>query len=150
MTTSSDQYLKLCVKCEQEKPADEGYFNLCADRSDGLSSWCRECHRSNSRRYKNENRYRAQVADENLRAFKLGVPGTLREEEWQALCETYNHRCLSCGRSGRALAIDHVIPLSAGGLNVITNCQPLCKECNSRKGVKLMDYRPATDRGAGL
>lgn len=60
--------------------------------------------------------------------------------EWRALCAQHKHRCLSCGKKAR-LAADHVIPLSVGGSDDISNIQPLCKPCNSKKGARTIDYR---------
>ena len=48
--------------------------------------------------------------------------------------------CLCCG-STESISIDHVIPVSCGGKNDISNYQPLCKSCNSSKGSKIIDYR---------
>lgn len=48
--------------------------------------------------------------------------------------------CLCCGSYER-LSIDHVIPISKGGMNVIENLQTLCVSCNSKKGNKTIDYR---------
>ena len=52
--------------------------------------------------------------------------------------------------------VDHVIPLTPGcsdELNQLTNCQPLCRHCNARKGQCMVplshtDWRP--DKGAWI
>lgn len=54
--------------------------------------------------------------------------------------EKYGEVCLKCG-STNDLTIDHVIPVKKGGKNDISNYQPLCKSCNSKKSVKTTDYR---------
>ena len=50
--------------------------------------------------------------------------------------------CLRCGAKDVLLTPDHVVPLSLGGSNLISNMQPLCGRCNSWKNVKVVDYRP--------
>lgn len=55
------------------------------------------------------------------------------------LMEKYPY-CLNCGDTNR-LEVDHIIPLSKGGLHVIENMQILCKICNTKKGVKVHDFR---------
>ena len=35
--------------------------------------------------------------------------------------------------------IDHIIPLSVGGKNVIKNLMPACRSCNSMKGFKTLE-----------
>lgn len=62
-------------------------------------------------------------------------------QEWLELCELYGHICLCCGRNDVPMTVDHVIPLSKGGSNGIHNIQPLCGSCNSKKGIKIIDYR---------
>ena len=49
--------------------------------------------------------------------------------------------CLCCGKIDVALTMDHVIPLSKGGEHNISNIQPLCGICNSKKNTKAIDYR---------
>jgi 5-methylcytosine-specific restriction endonuclease McrA len=67
--------------------------------------------------------------------------GTFTRQEWNMLCARYDHCCLACGASA-PLTVDHVIPLSKGGTNMIENIQPLCRPCNSSKGTQTIDYRP--------
>lgn len=59
------------------------------------------------------------------------------------LLPKYNYTCLCCNKKEPEilLTIDHVIPVSLGGMNIIENAQPLCHSCNSRKKAKVMDYR---------
>lgn len=74
------------------------------------------------------------------RARKRSAPGTYTDAEFQALCTDCGNICLRCGQLA-PLTVDHVIPLSKGGSNDISNLQPLCKSCNSSKGTKSTDYR---------
>jgi hypothetical protein len=57
----------------------------------------------------------------------------LRARRWrQSLHRITGKRCLYCGEASES--IDHVLPLSRGGLNVTENCVPACLGCNGRKG----------------
>ena len=49
-----------------------------------------------------------------------------------------NFKCRYCGDSPSInekcqLVIDHILPLSRGGSNLIKNLQTLCRKCNSKK-----------------
>lgn len=50
------------------------------------------------------------------------------------------NKCLRCG-SLIKLTIDHIVPISKGGENKISNLQTLCKSCNSIKRDRFIDYR---------
>ncbi len=62
--------------------------------------------------------------------------GTHTVEEWDQILNKFGGRCAYCKKK-KKLTKDHVIPLSKGGTNYISNLQPLCRPCNSRKKDKL-------------
>lgn len=49
-----------------------------------------------------------------------------------------NFRCQCCGVTAKnaRLEIDHIIPVSKGGTNAISNLQVLCLKCNRGKAAK--------------
>jgi 5-methylcytosine-specific restriction endonuclease McrA len=66
------------------------------------------------------------------RARLAAAPGSFTGEEFKVLCEIFEGRCFYCLEQAR-LTVDHVIPLSRGGSNWISNVLPACQSCNSRK-----------------
>lgn len=77
---------------------------------------------------------------EKRRAKEQGSGGAYTSSQWIALCDKYHNRCLCYGRK-RKLTADHVVPVSKGGSSNISNIQPLCGPCNSKKGTKIIDFR---------
>jgi 5-methylcytosine-specific restriction endonuclease McrA len=73
-------------------------------------------------------------------ARKRAAKGSFTTAEWTGLVSFFGSVCLSCGVT-TDLSVDHVIPLARGGTNSIDNLQPLCRQCNSSKGIKTTDYR---------
>jgi len=65
------------------------------------------------------------------RAKRIAMPIEVR----QYVFERDHFCCQSCGKTeGLAqLEIDHIIALSAGGSNDISNLQTLCRSCNQKK-----------------
>jgi 5-methylcytosine-specific restriction endonuclease McrA len=81
-------------------------------------------------------------AAKNRRKARLrGNGGSFTGTEFRELCEKFGNQCLSCGVVGVDLTVDHVLPLSKGGRNEISNIQPLCHACNVKKGDQMIDYR---------
>lgn len=80
---------------------------------------------------RNRSQYRARIR---------GCEGTHTSQEWRDLCAKYGNRCAYCG-SEEKMTRDHVIPLSRGGTNDISNLVPACLRCNLRKGRRL-DFNP--------
>jgi len=69
-------------------------------------------------------------------------------QEWSALKKQFGNRCAYCGRPG-PVTVDHRVPLSRGGRNVIANILPACKSCNSKKHDKTeLEFRAQLRRVA--
>jgi len=78
------------------------------------------------------------------KARKLGVVGGhFTDAQFAELCDVYGNKCLCCGKIDVKLTADHIVPLILGAphSDEISNIQPLCQPCNSRKGTKTVDYR---------
>jgi 5-methylcytosine-specific restriction endonuclease McrA len=100
------------------------------------------------RRYKKTDKFKAKQQRDN-RKSKVRRRTILKnlnefhtEQEWQECIKRYNNRCACCyGRE--KLTRDHIIPLTKGGTDDITNIQPLCQPCNSSKNnVIIVTYLP--------
>jgi 5-methylcytosine-specific restriction endonuclease McrA len=61
---------------------------------------------------------------------------------WRAaLINLAENKCMKCGFE-ETLTVDHVVPVSNGGLHCISNMQILCKSCNcSKRNFSSDDYR---------
>jgi 5-methylcytosine-specific restriction endonuclease McrA len=82
-----------------------------------------------------ENSRKASIR-RKLRLLALDSPGVTRDQ-WRAICETHGFRCVYCGVEDK-LTVDHVIPISRGGLDSPENVVPACRSCNCSKGAKLL------------
>jgi 5-methylcytosine-specific restriction endonuclease McrA len=133
-------YCKGCRKAYQKNRLYEAIAEIERRRNQKLHR--KAFHARNLRKWRHENPSKAAAQRNRNRAMRLECEGHYTAAEFKALCEEYGNVCLRCGDKGAPLTPDHVIPLSLGGSNWITNIQPLCRRCNSRKNVKIIDYRP--------
>jgi 5-methylcytosine-specific restriction endonuclease McrA len=76
------------------------------------------------------------------RARKHQAKGTHSAQDWEALKAKYNFTCLCCGKREPDIKLteDHIIPITRGGADDISNIQPLCQPCNSRKLTRTTDW----------
>lgn len=82
-------------------------------------------------------RAKASARYNNRRALKIGAGGRFTAIQVSALYQAQRGRCVSCrGKLGDSYHRDHVVPLSLGGSNDISNIQLLCESCNLSKGAK--------------
>jgi 5-methylcytosine-specific restriction protein A len=77
------------------------------------------------------------------RTRKSQAGGSFTPQQWRDLKMQYNFTCLCCGRREPEIKLtaDHVIPITREGTSDISNIQPLCYSCNSKKHNKVIDYR---------
>jgi hypothetical protein len=68
-------------------------------------------------------------APENISGKRPYVSDDFR---WN-IFERDNFTCVKCG-SKKYLTLDHIVPVSLGGVTSEENAQTLCRSCNSRKG----------------
>ena len=114
----SDAQIKCCTKCGSTR------FNQW-DR-------CMDCRNKRAK----------------IRNFRLKVNGgTHTPSEWKALLAATSN-CPDCGRLWRDIqprpdsryhsvwTKDHIVPVTQGGSDDISNIRPLCYECNFRRHTK--------------
>jgi 5-methylcytosine-specific restriction endonuclease McrA len=100
----------------------------------------RDTYREYERRY--ASRHPENVSKKRrVYRYRIIGAGELDYDLWEEMVDKYSHTCLCCRRSDVEITIDHVTPISLGGSNDITNLQPLCRSCNSKKGNRVIDYR---------
>ncbi|BAY37759.1 type III restriction enzyme res subunit [Nostoc sp. NIES-2111] len=65
------------------------------------------------------------------------------EEEKAQIKERDDYTCLCCGVNNKLgkLQIDHIKPVSMGGITALDNLQTLCDVCNRSKGQDEIDFR---------
>lgn len=116
---------RTCYLCRRVLPVKQF-----TQRSNGTYfSACKDCN--------------VNVFAHRRRARLVEAEGTFTTVEWETLKSKYP-KCPDCNRlwrhipvlSGKKSAItrDHIVAISKGGRNDISNLRPLCYSCNSKKG----------------
>ena len=85
-----------------------------------------------------QNKAKARSYRHNRRARVRDVGGKLSADLLDKLMTLQLGKCACCRCKLQNIEkhLDHVIPISKGGLNVDSNIQLLCKTCNLRKSIK--------------
>ena len=100
-----------------------------------------EKSREDNRRWReSSNPFSVAANKARLRAIELGVVSTLTVDEWRRVVEGQNFICHLCGyetildlKSPLRLSLDHIIPMSRGGENVMGNVLPAHRRCNQSR-----------------
>jgi hypothetical protein len=61
--------------------------------------------------------------------------GNHTKQQWEYLKLAFDNKCQICGKKEPEIVLtkDHIIAVRLGGTNDISNIQPLCRSCNSKK-----------------
>lgn len=95
-----------------------------------------------NKQWDQKNRDKTREHCRRRRVVKNKAKGSHTKQEWENLKDKFNNTCPACGKSGIELTRDHIVPLSMKGSDYITNIQPLCRSCNSRKFIATTRYEP--------
>ena len=100
----------------------------------------KDSYRENSKKWNKKNPDKVKASKKEYRAKKFQAPS----EPWtpNEIAAAGTGKCPYCGRQigiiydSSIMHIDHVIPLSRGGTNLIENLEPVCVRCNLSKSNK--------------
>jgi len=125
-----------CKTCEAKKRLE--YFYKNHKKQLHIAAIWKEKNREHIKVYDRERRKnnpeKRREYKEARVAREKGAPiATLTVKEWYFIKQSYNFRCVYCGKKVKKLTKDHIIPLSRGGNHTMDNVVPACFSCNSRK-----------------
>lgn len=123
---------RTCRLCHETKPLD--LFENDMRVKGGITSRCKACKAGMN------DRAGALLANMRRRAAIDGSTVDVTREQINALYEAFDGKCAYCGAEedgeGRRHAVDHVIPVSRGGMHHLSNLVLACNSCNPSKGNK--------------
>lgn len=118
---------KICKGCEEDKPIIAFSYN---SRLGNYKSLCKECTDTKKVELANTTTIRINTVKHSPKVTRSQLMN-----KWKMLQIPI---CVYCGKSinGRDMAVDHITPISAGGLDTESNFVIACRACNSSKNNK--------------
>ncbi|NAP00425.1 hypothetical protein FRY77_31065 [Halomonas sp. MG34] len=119
--------LKVCRRCDQEKPVTDYYGPT--------RSYCKECERKDARKRmaRPGNRIRTAFRRAKRTARQFDAPDDLSYDDVAYTFAIAGGHCAYCGQPSQRLQLEHIVPLSRGGWNSLCNVTTACPSCNRRK-----------------
>jgi 5-methylcytosine-specific restriction endonuclease McrA len=110
-------YKRTCNKCKIAKPLEN--FPYAADCYLARRSTCTLC----------------KVTAKHKSRFAGTDSNTLTNEQWRKTIKFFRGRCVYCLRklNTKTIVLEHVVPKSVGGANMLGNVVPACNSCNISK-----------------
>ena len=98
-----------------------------------------ELERSKASQYAKEHPMLYRLAVHKRRARIKANGGELSKDIAEKLMVSQKGKCRICKKKlvGAKFHLDHIMPISKGGMNIDSNIQLLCAKCNMSKGAKL-------------
>ncbi len=103
-----------------------------------------EREREKSKKYRKSNPIKRRAAEAVRRTRKNNSVGRYTEKDVLKMLEQQDNKCRYCGDSiVNKYEVDHIVPLSRGGSNDLSNLVIACQPCNGSKHNKLIsEWRP--------
>ncbi|GIG62944.1 hypothetical protein Lfu02_73160 [Longispora fulva] len=92
--------------------------------------------RTTSKAWKDRNPDRVNWHTRKRRNRIVAAIGSHTDREWREMLRRHAGRCAYCGK--QAVERDHVVPLTRGGSDFVSNLLPACRGCNCSKNNKLL------------
>ena len=98
-----------------------------------------------NRKWREQNREKWSAIN-RLQQHKRRALGPIHSTEWIAKVAMLKNECQICFKTEPEIkiTIDHIIPVSKGGTNHISNLQPLCMRCNQMKHNRILKIQFST------
>lgn len=107
-----------------------------------------EIVKANKTRYRQTERgkERSIASEHNRRARKRSTGGSYTPQEIEAQYKRQKGKCYYCSKKIAKYHVEHVVPISRGGTNDISNIVLSCPSCNQKKGNRLPHEWPEGNR----
>ena len=132
---------KECKKCSSIKDLED-FCSSISNNSLNKNSYCKTCQ---YKTYSNWYKKNSDIHNQKITARKRNFDSILSKSDKDYIFNRDGFKCVSCNLDneehlitwGTNLHLDHIIPVSKNGKNIISNLQLLCVTCNSRKSNKM-------------
>ncbi|QOP66662.1 HNH endonuclease [Gordonia phage GrootJr] len=136
---------KVCPGCHKEFQTTPGRDARCCSKKCRSRVWSWENPEAAAAKVRewekaNPDAHRIRQGERSDRR-RRSVTGTVSTRDWLRALRRAEGRCWYCGERA-PLTIEHVIPLSRGGMHTIGNVVPACPSCNYQKQHRtVMEWR---------